>query len=90
MTPQVLTPYVLSTLAAAQAEGKISTLDTLVEAIKVRRADLRRTVSALHREGMLDVRTMRLTMMGFALGAMYKAQQLPPLRRPRLVAVAAA
>jgi hypothetical protein len=65
-------------------------LDTLVETIKVRRADVRRTVTLLHRQGLVDVMTMRLSMLGFALGTMYASQELPPLRRPRLVAVAAA
>jgi hypothetical protein len=32
---------------------------------------------------------MRLTMIGFALGAMYASQELPPLRRPKQAAIAA-
>lgn len=90
MTPQVLAPYVLSALFAAQVEGKSSSLDTLVEAIKVRRGDLRRTVTALHREGLVDVRRMRLTMMGFGVAAMYASQKLAPLRRPQKAIEAAA
>lgn len=89
MTPQVLAPYVLSALHAAQVEGKASNLQTLVDTIKVRRADLRRTATALHKEGLVDVRTMRLTLIGFALGAMYASRELPLLRRPKLAAVAA-
>jgi hypothetical protein len=90
MTPQVLAPYVLTALFTAQVEGKSSSLDTLVEAIKVRRGDLRRTVTALHREGLVDVRRMRLTMLGFGLATMYASQGLAPLRRPQKVAAAAA
>ena len=90
MTPQVLAPYVLTALFAAQVEGKSSSLDTLVEAIKVRRGDLRRTVTALHREGLVDVRRMRLTMLGFGLASMYASQNLAPLRRPQKAVVAAA
>lgn len=90
MTPQLLTPHVLSALYTAQIEGKTSNLETLVDAIKVRRADVRRTTTALHQQGLVDVRTMRLTMLGFALGAMYAKSALPELRKPKLVAVAAA
>lgn len=90
MTPQLLAPYVLTALFAAQVEGKSSSLDTLVEAIKVRRSDLRRTVTALHREGLVDVRSMRLTMLGFAMGSRYAGQGLPALRRPQKAVVAAA
>lgn len=90
MTPQILTPHVLSALYTAQLEGKTSTLETLVETINVRRADLRKTATALHQQGLLDVRTMRLTMMGFALGAMYASQELKPLRQPKLTLIVAA
>lgn len=90
MTPLNLAPYVLSALHAAQTDGRASNLQTLVDTIKVRRGDLRRTATALHQQGLLDVRTMRLTMLGFALGAMYASQRLPPLRRPKLALVAAA
>lgn len=90
MTPQILAPYVLSALATAQVEGRLSNLETLVDALKVRRADVRKTVSSLHREGLVDVRTMRLSLAGFALGSTYAAEALPPLRRPKLTLVVAA
>jgi DNA-binding IclR family transcriptional regulator len=90
MTPQTLAPYVLSALATAQVEGRLSNLETLVDALKVRRADVRKTVSALHREGLVDVRTMRLSLAGFALGSTYASEALPPLRRPKLALVVAA
>ncbi len=89
MTPKNLAPYVLRTLARYQLDGRLLTLQTLVDEIGVRRTDLRKTVSALHREGYVDAMRMRLTLRGFALGASLLRQELPPLRRPT-VAVAAA
>lgn len=90
MTPKVLAPHVLSALFQSQAEGTLSSLDTLVDTLKVRRADIRRTVTSLHQEGHVNVLTMRLTMTGLALGSAYASETLPALRKPRLHAVAAA
>jgi len=89
MTPRHLAPYVLRTIARYQLNGRLITLQTLVDEIGVRRADLRKTVSALHREGYVDALHMRLTMRGFAVGTPLLCQELPPLRQPQ-VAVAAA
>jgi hypothetical protein len=80
MSPNTLAPYVLQTLAKYQLEGRICSLDHLAGEIKVRRADLRRTVSALHREGFVDALRMRLTWSGFALGRAVVAVPLPELR----------
>lgn len=90
MNAKDLSAYVLRALAIAQTEGRASNLETLTEELRVRRGDVRRTVTLLHQEGYVDALKMRLTLIGFALGRSYIGQALPPLRRPKLAAVAAA
>ncbi|WP_437786153.1 hypothetical protein [Sorangium sp. So ce1097] len=90
MTNKDLAPHLLRTLAALQSEGKTVTLDTLTSALQVRRTDVRRAITALHREGYLDALRMRLTLRGLALGAAFTAAPLRPLRRAPLRAVKAA
>ena len=80
MTAQILAPYVLAVLYNAQAEGRLMTLASLVSEIKVRKVDLRSTVTALHQQGYLDAMTMRLSFVGFALGSKYARQGLPDVR----------
>ncbi len=89
MDPRTLSPYILKSLAKHQIEGRRVTLQTLVDEIGVRRADLRDAVSALHLEGYLDVLRMRLTMSGFAVGAGLINVDLPTLRRSKVSIVAA-
>jgi hypothetical protein len=81
MNATELSAHVLSALARAQSDGSPATLDTLTDELRVRRGDVRRTVTLLHRQGFLDALRMRLTLQGFALGRMYMRQALPPLRR---------
>jgi DNA-binding IclR family transcriptional regulator len=90
MHAQELSAHVLQALAHAQSEGRTSSLDTLVEALHVRRGDVRRTITLLHRQGFVDALRMRLTLPGFALGRAYLGQTLPPLRRPTVAEVCAA
>ena len=90
MTPRKLAPYVLRTLARYQIDGRVANLQTLVDEIGVRRGDVRKTVSALHREGYVDALRMRLTLAGFSLGAPLTNVELPPIRRAPAVHVAAA
>ncbi|WP_437971734.1 hypothetical protein WMF04_21560 [Sorangium sp. So ce260] len=90
MTDKDLVPHLLRTLVALQSEGKTVTLETLTTALAVRRTDVRRVITALHREGYLDALRMRLTFRGLALGAAFAAAPLRPLRRPSLRAVKAA
>ncbi|HNS97695.1 MAG TPA: hypothetical protein PLJ27_18060 [Polyangiaceae bacterium] len=89
MTPQKLAPYILRTLARHQQEGRGANLDTLVQELGVRRADVRQTVSALHREGYVDALRMRLTLLGFAIGTALSPMNLPPLRTRRGIVAAA-
>jgi DNA-binding IclR family transcriptional regulator len=90
MNAQTLSAYVLQALAQAQSEGRTSSLETLTDALRVRRGDVRRTVTLLHRQGFVDALHMRLTLAGFALGRAYMGQTLPPLRvqKPALSLVA--
>lgn len=55
---------------------------TLRDDLSVRRTDIRAAVSQLHREGMVDALTMRLTFQGFTIGQALSGQRLPPLRVP--------
>jgi DNA-binding IclR family transcriptional regulator len=90
MNAQELAAHVLQALARAQSEGRSSSLATLTDELRVRRGDVRRTVTLLHRQGYVDALRMRLTLAGFALGRGYLGQTLPPLRRPKLAAISAA
>ena len=89
MNTQALSAHVLYTLALAQMEGRLANLETLTEALRVRRGDIRRCVSQLDREGYLDALHMRLTLAGFAIGRSLSPEALPMLRRPTLAVVAA-
>ncbi|MCL2823333.1 MAG: hypothetical protein FWD57_05020 [Polyangiaceae bacterium] len=89
MNTRQLAPHVLRTLACYQLNGRAANLQTLVDQIRVRRADLRQTVSALHREGFVDAYRMRLTMAGFLLGTALLTGRLPELRPATATSAAA-
>ena len=65
---EALAEHLLRTLACDHLEGRRSDLDTLTAELQVRRADVRSVLSALHREGYVDVLRMKLTLAGFAIG----------------------
>jgi DNA-binding IclR family transcriptional regulator len=88
MTTEKLAPYVLRALAEAQQEGRCIDLETLALALKVRRPDVRKTVSALHQQGLVDALRLRLSLAGFAMGAALLATELPPIRRLKMAAAA--
>lgn len=90
MNQRTVSAYVLRALAMAQTEGRASTLETLIDELKIRRVDVRGAVSALHREGYLDVLRMRLTLRGFAIGRSFIGQELPELRPAKVAQAAAA
>jgi transcription initiation factor IIE alpha subunit len=90
MNTHALPSHVLLVLVRIHSEGGRATLEMIVEALRVRRGDVRRTLSALHREGFVDVLRMRPTLAGFALGRALQSTELPALRSPRVAAVAAA
>jgi hypothetical protein len=90
MDAQMIALHVLRALAEAQAEGRRMDLETLVQVLQIRRRDLRTTVSALHRAGLVDALRMRSTIQGFALGVALARAPLPALRSTRTVSTAAA
>ena len=57
-------------------------LETLSREIEVRKVDVRKTVSALHHEGLVDALRLRLSLKGFALGRALLSIELPLIRRP--------
>ncbi len=80
MNARTLSAYILQALALAQTEGRTMNLESLTDTLKVRRKDIRGAVSQLHREGMLDALTMRLSLRGFAIGRSLQGEQLRELR----------
>jgi hypothetical protein len=56
-------------------------LETLSRDIEIRKVDVRKTVTALHQEGLLDALRLRLTLKGFALGRALLGINLAPVRR---------
>jgi Mn-dependent DtxR family transcriptional regulator len=83
MNAQTLSAHVLSAIANAQREGRLANLETITQNLGVRRTDVRKIVSALHREGIIDAARMRLTLRGFALAHAIAAHDLAPLRPER-------
>ncbi|KYF83764.1 hypothetical protein BE18_09120, partial [Sorangium cellulosum] len=79
MDKKILAATLLQALAVAQREGRVETLETLVEKLRVRRRDIRGTLTVLHRQGMVDVLRMRLTLSGFAIGSALIGKTLPAL-----------
>jgi hypothetical protein len=71
-------------------DGSNETLDSLVEKLRARRKDIRATLTMLHRQGMVDVLRMRLTLQGFVIGRALLGQQLKALRQPPRASVSAA
>ena len=88
MNIRTLSTHILGALACAQIEGRRSNLETLREELGVRRTDIRTAVSQLHRERMLDALTMRLTLVGFAIGQSLTRSDLPSLRQAMTTEVA--
>jgi hypothetical protein len=68
---------------AAQA-GRSTHLEELAQEIGVRKADCRRALTTLHRQGYVDVLRMRPTLEGFALGAGLERASLRAPRAPEL------
>jgi DNA-binding IclR family transcriptional regulator len=90
MNVRTLSMHILRALAEAQIEGRRSNLETLIEQLQVRRADVRGAVTALHHQGLVDATHMRLTLQGFAVGRSCMTEALPELRAPAKRSVAAA
>jgi DNA-binding IclR family transcriptional regulator len=83
MNEMALQARVLRTLAKAHFAACPLGLDELTERLGVRRDDVRRAISALHRAGHVDAARFRLTLSGFALGRALRGARLAPLRSGR-------
>ncbi len=82
---QALSAHILRQAAAAQLAGTKSAalkVEVLAADLKVRQVDVRRSLSALHKQGLMDVAQMRLTLAGFALGKALEGRQLRSIRIP--------
>ena len=78
--PGLLAIHLLQSRTSAHREGRRSTLDGMVSELGIRRGDVRSALSALHREGLIDVLRMRLTLVGFAIGQALLSERLLSLR----------
>ena len=78
---EVMASHLLAAIARAAEEGRRTNLEILAEEVGLRRAEARRTLSALDRQGLIDVVRMRPTLLGFAVGRGLEARGLPSLRR---------
>ncbi|AKT40824.1 hypothetical protein [Chondromyces crocatus] len=81
MDTKELAPHVLRALFDLQSEGALVNLQVLTDLLRVRRGDIRKVITSLHREGYVDALHMRLTLRGYALGAAFARSELRALRR---------
>jgi DNA-binding IclR family transcriptional regulator len=88
--PELLAVHLLRALCAARVADRSTSLDDLVGRVGARRGDVRRMLSALHREGLVDVVRMRPTLEGFALGRALAGKRLRPFRILRATVIKAA
>jgi hypothetical protein len=86
---QALAEHLLRELARDHLRDVRSDLDSLCATIAIRREDVRSTLTALHREGYLDVLRMRLTLAGFALGCSLLDQPVRAIRSRNRKSIAA-
>ncbi|HQP33607.1 MAG TPA: hypothetical protein PLI95_00445 [Polyangiaceae bacterium] len=90
MNRKHLAQHLLFHLAQAQMNGDRPNLQELVDEVRVRRGDVRATLTILHQQGLYDVVRRRLTLLGFAIARRIEADQLPELRPKKLVQIKAA
>ncbi len=77
----VLAIHVMRVLSRAQQQGEQLSLEAVAARLEVRKADVRRVVSALDKGGFVDAMRMRVTMMGFVLGCSVGTAELKPARK---------
>lgn len=77
----VLAIHVMRVLSRAQQKNESLSLADLAARLQVRKADVRRVVTALDKRGFVDATRMRVTMMGFVLGCSVGAAELKPARK---------
>lgn len=89
-SPRTIAVHVLRALAVSAEEGRRVDLAAVAAELGVRRADVRSALTALHREGYVDLTRMRPTLAGFAIGAALKGKALVPVRSAPVKHVVAA
>jgi len=80
---ELLAIHVMAALTMALRRGERTSFEALARELRVRRVDVRRTLSALHAQGFVDAARMRPTMLGLTLGVAVRNEELRPLR-PRV------
>jgi DNA-binding GntR family transcriptional regulator len=90
MNHKHLAEHLLYHLVRAQLGGHRLNLQELVDLVKVRRADVRSTLTVLHQQGLYDVMRRSLTLHGFAIAVKVDPAALPVLRPVKKAQAAAA
>jgi hypothetical protein len=88
--PELLAIHLVCALSAACDDGRRAGLDELANGVGGRRSEVRGVLSALHRQGFVDVVRMRPTLAGFAIARAFARQSLKPLRSAAKANIAAA
>ena len=88
--PQAVAAHVLLALLQAQVDGRCVSLEVLTRDIRVRKGDIRRTITLLHRQGFVDALHMRLTLSGFTLACALDGESIPALRVAAMAKIHAA
>jgi hypothetical protein len=88
--PELLAVHLLQALAHARTTERRITLDDLAVDVGARRGDIRRVLSVLHRQGLVDVVRMRPTLSGFAIGRALQGKRLKAFRSERVAVTKAA
>lgn len=81
----VLAIHVMAALSRAQRRGTPINLEDVASEVGARKADVRRIVSALDAQGLVDATRMRLTLVGFAMGVASLGAPLKKLRQNKRV-----
>jgi predicted ArsR family transcriptional regulator len=89
-TTEAIASHLMAAIVRAALEERRTNLEELANEVGVRKAEARTTLSALDRQGLVDVMRMRPTLLGFAMGQALRAKGLPALRQalPALARVA--
>jgi DNA-binding IclR family transcriptional regulator len=88
--PDAIAIHLLARLTRLTKAGRRTHLEELAREVGVRKSDARTILSALDRQGYVDVLRMRPTLMGLTIGEAADAEALSDLRRAPAVAVRAA
>jgi hypothetical protein len=76
----VLAIHVMNALTRARVKGRVISLEDVALEVGARKVDVRRVVTALDRQGLVDAARMRPTLLGFAIGRALRGEALRTLR----------